>query len=157
MSEPDYNLLRTMPIFGGLNDNTLQLILGHSENQQVAAGTYLFYEGDGAESMYVLEQGSVVIERRWKQSLVELGKLTAGDCIGEMALIDLLPRSASARAEVDCSVIEITLKALHELYKQELEQYAIIMMNMGREVSRRLRRADDRLLALEQKLRRLSS
>ena len=123
MSEPDFNLLRTMPIFGGLNDNSLQLILSHAEQQQVAAGAYFFYEGDGAESMFVLEQGSVIIERRWKQTIVELGKLKAGDCIGEMALIDLLPRSASARAEVDCAAIEITVKALHELYKQELEQY----------------------------------
>ena len=154
MSAAYFSLLRNMPIFGGLNDKTLSLILSHAQPRVVEKGDYFFHEGDGAESLFVLEQGSVVIERRWKQTMVELGKLKPGDCIGEMALIDLLPRSASARAAEDCQAIEITVRALHELYKQELEQYAIIMMNMGREVSRRLRRTDDRLLALEQKYRR---
>ncbi len=149
-----FDLLRHMPIFGGLTDDTLSLILSHANPRFVESGDYFFQEGDGADSLFVIESGSVVIERRWKQTMVELSRLKAGDCIGEMALIDLLPRSASARAVEDCNAIEITRHALHELYKQDIEQYAIIMMNMGREVSRRLRRADERLLALEQKHRR---
>lgn len=155
MTPPAYfNLLRNMPIFGGLNDETLTLIVNQASPRVVESGDYFFHEGDGADSLFVLESGIVIIERRWKQTMVELNRLKAGDCIGEMALIDLLPRSATARAAEDCQAIEITLRALHELYKQELEQYAIIMMNMGREVSRRLRRTDDRLLALEQKYHR---
>ncbi len=149
-----FNLLRNMPVFGGLNDKTLTLIVGQANPRFIESGDYFFHEGEGADSLFVLESGSVIVERRWKQTMVELCRLKAGDCIGEMALIDLMPRSATARAAEDCQAIEITLRALHELYKQELEQYAIIMMNMGREVSRRLRRADDRLLALEQKYRR---
>jgi CRP-like cAMP-binding protein len=150
-----FDLLRRMPVFGGLNDATLQLILSRSQIVFVASGAYFFHEGAGAESFFVLEKGSVLIERKWEQSTLELGRLRRGDCIGEMAIIDLMPRSASIRAEVDCEAIEITLRVLRELYKQEVEQYAIIMMNMGREVSRRLRNADDQLLALEQKYRQL--
>ncbi len=152
-SEQYYTLLRRMPIFGGLSDDTLTLILSRSLAVNVPAGDYFFREGEGAESFFVLEQGSVICERQWEQATLELGRLKQGDCIGEMAIIDLMPRSASVRAEVDCQAIEIHLRGLHELYKQNVEQYAIIMMNMGREVSRRLRRTDDRLLALEQKLR----
>ncbi len=152
-SELYFDLLRRMPVFGGLNDNALNLILSRSEAVSVPAGEYFFREGEGADSFFVLEKGTVIVERNWEQSTLELGRLKRGDCMGEMAIIDLMPRSASVRAEVDCEAIEITLRSLHELYKQEVEQYAIIMMNMGREVSRRLRRTDDRLLALEQKLR----
>ena len=151
-SQQYYTLLRRMPVFGGLSDTTLSLILSHARQVVVPSGHYFFKEGDGAESLFVLERGTVVVERNWQHRPVELSRLQPGDCIGEMALIDLMPRSASVRAEVDCEAIEITLRALHELYKQELEQYAIIMMNMGREVSRRLRRTDDRLFALEQRL-----
>lgn len=146
-----FDLLRRMPVFGGLNDAALHLILSQSQLITVPAEQYFFHEGEGAESFFVLEQGTVVIERRWEQTTLELGRLKRGDCIGEMAIIDLLPRSASVRAEVNCVAIEITLTGLRELYRHEVEQYAIIMMNMGREVSRRLRRTDDRLLALEQK------
>jgi len=155
-SEQYYSLLRRMAIFGGLNDCTLHLILSQARVLAVPAGEYFFREGDSADSLFVLEQGTAVVERKWEHSVLQLCRLQRGDCLGEMALIDLLPRSASVRAEVDCQAIEITLRALRELYQQEVEQYAIIMMNMGREVSRRLRRTDDRLLALEAQLHQFS-
>lgn len=151
-SELYFNLLRRMPVFGGLNDDSLELIVSRSREISVPTGAYFFREGDGANSFFVLQAGTAIVERTCGQSTLELGRLKRGDCIGEMAIIDLLPRSASVRAEVDCKALELALRSLHELYKQDVEQYAIIMMNMGREVSRRLRRADDQILRLEQKL-----
>lgn len=152
MNEAYFKLLRRMPIFGGLNNATLQLILEKSTVHSFQAGDYFFREGDRAKSLFVLEQGEAVVERLWNESAIVLGRLRPGDCLGEMSLIDMQPRSATVRATSDCRAIEITLSSLHALYKQELEQYAMIMMNMGREVSRRLRVADDRLFELEQKI-----
>lgn len=156
MSDANFDLLRKMPIFGGLNDSTLQLICEQSQAVHVATGETFFREGDRARSLFVLQSGSVQIERCWQGGKVVLGTLKRGDCFGEMALIDLRPRSASVRATDDCAALEITALALHNLYRQELEQYAIIMLNMGREVSRRLRSADDRLFELEQRMPALS-
>ena len=62
-----------------------------------------------------------------------------------MALFDFFPRSASAIATLPSEVIEITSANLLEVYQQDLEQFAMIQMNMGREVTRRLRKADDQL------------
>lgn len=151
MTEQYFELLRGMAVFGGLNNDTLSLILEHSQKVVVPAGEYFFREGDSANSLFVLERGEVAVERLWEDTPILLGRFRAGDCIGEMALIDMMPRSASVRAEQECGAIEITTSSLYKLLKQDLEQYAIIMMNMGREVSRRLRVADDRLFALEQK------
>ena len=150
MSEVDFKRLRKMPVFGGLHDRTLQLIVDKSAAVEVVAGAYFFREGDRACSMFVLQKGTVVIERLWRGQPVIIGRLREGDCVGEMSLIDLMPRSASVRAEEDCQAMEIPLASLHALYKQELEQYALIMMNMGREVSRRLRLLEQRLFSLEQ-------
>ena len=152
MTETSFTLMRQMPIFGGLNDETLQLILDQSEVTMVREGDFFFREGDRAKSLFVLQQGTAVVERLWKDTAVMLGTLQVGDCIGEMSLIDFMPRSASVRAKEDCQAIEIAHSSLRELYKQELEQYAMMMMNMGREVSRRLRVADDRLFILEHKV-----
>ena len=74
-----------------------------------------------------------------------------------MSLIDMQPRSASVRALEACEALEISIPSLHQLYKVDVEQYAMIMMNMGREVSRRLRKADERLFQLESKLPELCS
>ena len=69
----------------------------------------------------------------------------AGDCFGEMALIDLFPRSASALAVERCEALAITPSVLHQIYQHDLEQFTMLQMNLGRELSRRLRRIDDLL------------
>ena len=143
------SLLRQMPVFGGLNDATLLFLIERSDEVTIAANEFFFREGDPAKSLYVIRSGQVQVEKQWKGSEVPIGRFGAGDCLGEMAIIDLQARSASVRAETDCHSIEISRSALSQLYKHDLEQYAIIMMNMGREVSRRLRSATERLFAIE--------
>ena len=146
----DVDLLRKMPVFGGLSNESLELIIEQAELVSVAAGEYFVRENDPGKSLFVLRSGSVVIEKQWQGNAVELGRLSTGDCFGEMALIDFQPRSASIKAEVDCEAIEIESRSLRVLHKRDVEQYAMIMMNMGREVSRRLRKADERLFTLDQ-------
>ncbi len=74
-----------------------------------------------------------------------LRTLEQGDCFGEMALMDMKSRSASVLALEACSAIELSAGCLFELYEHDLEQFTLIQMNMGREVSRRLRETDDHL------------
>jgi CRP-like cAMP-binding protein len=76
-----------------------------------------------------------------------LSILKEGDCFGEMAVMDLGPRSASVRAVEDCTAIHISAATLYQVYEQDLKQFALIQMNMGREVCRRLREADNRLFS----------
>ena len=79
-----------------------------------------------------------------RAEIVRMGKR---DCFGEMALIDLFPRSASVMALSDCTAIALSPDAVHQLSERNLEQFALIQMNLGRELSRRLRVADDRLFS----------
>jgi CRP/FNR family cyclic AMP-dependent transcriptional regulator len=74
-----------------------------------------------------------------------LRRLEQGDCFGEMALLDLFPRSASVRADEDCSAIEISSANLMRLFERDVEQFALIQMNIAREMSRRLRVTGDLL------------
>jgi len=64
-----------------------------------------------------------------------------------MAVIDNGPRSASVRAIQDCVAINISAANLYRIYAQDLKQFALIQMNMGREVCRRLREADNMLFS----------
>jgi CRP-like cAMP-binding protein len=59
--------------------------------------------------------------------------------------MDLLPRSASVRALEDCRALQLSSATLLALYRRHPEQFTVIYMNIGREISRRLRVADDRL------------
>jgi CRP-like cAMP-binding protein len=62
-----------------------------------------------------------------------------------MALMDLFPRSASVRAVQDCHAIEIGPSDMLRLAQSDMEQFALIQMNLGREVCRRLRATDEQL------------
>jgi CRP-like cAMP-binding protein len=143
-------LLQGMPVFGGINGDALELLLSPSRIVEVAAGAYFFREGDQALAMYVLERGRAAVLKAWEGRDYLLHHLQAGDCLGEMALMDLFPRSASVRAVQDCSAIEITPADMLRLAQSDMEQFALIQMNLGREVSRRLRATDELLFACQQ-------
>ena len=142
-------LLQNMPIFGAISAPTLEFLLAHAQPMHLPAGGGFFEQGDSATGMFVLERGQVAITRHWQGRTVALSTLGPGDCFGEMALMDLHPRSASAHALDDCEAIQILPDTLYALFEQDCTQFALIQMNMGREVCRRLRAADDRLLALQ--------
>jgi CRP-like cAMP-binding protein len=146
MSSPQrIELLQGMPIFGAMRDDTLEFILARTRSVTVRAGEYFFREGDAADSMFVLEAGRVAVLKRGEQGDLLMRHLGQGDCFGEMALLDLLPRSASVRADADCAALELGIATLHALFEHDVEQFALVQMNMGREISRRLRQTDDLL------------
>lgn len=136
-------LLASMPVFGGLGADTIQLVSDLAKSVELQVGEHFFREGDETQAMYVLQAGEVEIYKTWKSTSKVLRCMNAGDCFGEMALIDLFPRSASALVVVDSEALEITPSILHEIYRHDLEQFTMIQMNMGREISRRLRRVDE--------------
>jgi CRP-like cAMP-binding protein len=138
-------LLQGMPVFGALREDSLRLLLHGAREIVVQAGAHFFHEGDAANSMFVLQSGRVAVHKQWRGQELRLNEMVAGDCFGEMALMDLLPRSASVRAETYCQAIEFSLHDLMRLYEHDVEQFALIQMNLGREVCRRLRATDELL------------
>ena len=145
MHDARIKLLQGMPIFGGIRADVLQFLLGLCPVVSVPTNEYFFHEHDQADSMFVLEAGKVAVLKSWRGQEYLLKILKEGDCFGEMAVMDLSPRSASIRAVEDCAAIRVSAANLYKLYEQDPKQFALIQMNMGREVTRRLREADDRL------------
>ena len=140
------DLLQRMPVFGAIREDMLCVLLEHAHEVVVERGGFFFREHDPACSMFVLETGRVSVVKRWQDRDFVLHSLGAGDCFGEMALMDLLPRSASVRADADCRAIELTAADLLHLFERDAEQFTLIQMNIGREVCRRLRAADELLV-----------
>jgi CRP-like cAMP-binding protein len=145
MEPPALATLQAMPIFGAIRTEVLQLLVEHSATVDVPKGAFFFRENDAAESLFVLESGRVAILKQWNGEDHLLAHMGPGDCFGEMALMDFAPRSASALATEASTALELRAASLLEVYEKDLEQFALIQMNLGREVSRRLRLADERL------------
>ena len=155
MTETRFELLQKMPIFGGIGDEALGFLLGMATEIKVARGSYFFREGEDADSMFVLEKGQLAILKKWHEQEYVLARLEPGACFGEMELIDLFPRAASAYASTNCTAIEIPGCCLTALYKKHPKQFTMIQMNMAREVSRRLRATDDQIFRIRAQEKRL--
>jgi CRP-like cAMP-binding protein len=138
-------VLQRMPIFGAIRDEALLTLLEQARMVEVGAGAFYFREGDAACSMFVLEAGRALVTKAWRGREFVLKALEPGDCYGEMSLMDLGPRSASVMAEQDCRAIEFSTDNLLNLYRCDVEQFALVQMNIGREVCRRLRATDELL------------
>ncbi len=149
MQQARIEALQGMPIFGGIRRELLGVLVNAAKIMTVPSGQYFFRENEKTDAMFVLEAGEVSIMKTWNHQQYEIGRLGPGDCFGEMALIDLLPRSASVLAVQDCTAITLSLESVQWLYDKDLEQFALILMNIGRELSRRLRIADERLFSFK--------
>jgi len=143
MQDGRIELLQRMPIFGGVKADVLQFLLGLCPILSVPADEFFFREGDRADSMFVLEAGKVAVLKSWRGQDHLLRTLKEGDCFGEMAVMDLRPRSASVQAIENCAAICLSAANLYRVYARDLKQFALIQMNMGREVCRRFRETDD--------------
>lgn len=145
MQEARIELLQRMPVFGGIRTDILLFLLALCPMVAIPTNAFFFREHDQGDSMFVLEMGRVAVLRSWRGQDYLLQTLKEGDCFGEMAVMDHCPRSASVRAVEDCIAIRISAANLYEVYAQDLKQFALIQMNMGREVCRRLQEADNQL------------
>ena len=143
----DAEFLAQIPIFGGLPEPVLARIVDVTRVIGVPAGALVFAEGEPARSMYIVREGELEICKRARNGAEFcLAVLQRGDCVGEMSLIDIQPRSATARALADATLCVLDQQAIAKLYQTDLEVYTLLVLNIAREISRRLRRADQILV-----------
>src|SRR5215467_9334070 len=101
------------------------------------AGDTVFREGDPGDLMYVVRDGRV--DLRVKGQLVD--SLGPGGVLGEMALIEHAPRTATATAKTDCTLVPIPEKRFMFMV-QQTPHFALQIMRV---MAERLRRMDARL------------
>jgi CRP-like cAMP-binding protein len=98
-------------------------------------GHVLFNEGDEGEEMYILRSGKVAIKKRVPHGEVTLAVLEKGDFFGEMAILERMPRSASAEMVEDGDLVVIGSEVFGDMIKNTPE----IAVRMLRKYSIRLR------------------
>lgn len=139
--------LQQTPIFGAMDEAALRFLLERSRTCDHVAGSLVTCEGDTGTGLFVLLSGRVAVQRHWGDHEVLLRELGAGECFGEMALLDLGKRSASVLALEDCHVLEMETGLLHDFFEHDTRQFALMQMNIARELSRRLRTTFNTLFA----------
>ncbi|HWD17986.1 MAG TPA: cyclic nucleotide-binding domain-containing protein [Verrucomicrobiae bacterium] len=141
-------LLKTVPIFAGLEHAALEIFLEEAEKSVVPAGAIIAREGESNHCMFLLGSGSVrIIKHFGEPSQTELAIIPAGDFFGEMCILEPAPRAATAQAIERCVIFKVPSCAFHHLYVKLPAQYGILLLNIARDLSRRLRRLDEAFAA----------
>ncbi|MEZ5616192.1 MAG: cyclic nucleotide-binding domain-containing protein [Rhodocyclaceae bacterium] len=110
------------------------MFANETDKLAVAAGDYLFREGDAPDLMYVLVSG----QARILVGAREVEVISPGQFVGEMALIESGPRTASVQARTDCEFARINEKRFRFMVT-ETPGFALSVM---RTMAERLRGAD---------------
>jgi len=145
--------LRSLDIFKDLHDGELGQLVQALHSRNYREGEVIFVEGDIGRALFVLETGAVELTKPGPGGEpVVLYQLKPGDFFGEMALLESLPRTATATATEKTH--------LHLLYKSKLDALlngaprigVTIMSHLARLLSARLRRlsSDPKLVAAKQ-------
>jgi CRP/FNR family cyclic AMP-dependent transcriptional regulator len=135
--------MREIGLFGGLGDEVLRSFVGALEVSELGAGTVVFKEGDSGRELFVILDGEIEVLRRSKRGHdTRVAILGPGDWFGEMSILDVLPRSATTRILAPTHLLRLTAHELDTLYRKDMRSYSLLVLNIAREISRRLRVAD---------------
>jgi CRP/FNR family cyclic AMP-dependent transcriptional regulator len=143
-------MLREIGLFGGLDDEVLGVFASELPLEPVDVGTRVVNEGDAAREIFVVIDGELEVLKKAKSgSEVRVAMLGPSSWFGEMSILDVQPRSASVRALAPSRVMRISAENVERLlYRRDLKAYSLFIMNIARELSRRLRVADGILAQL---------
>jgi CRP/FNR family transcriptional regulator, cyclic AMP receptor protein len=111
---------------------TINILRHEGDTTTIPAGQPVFSEGEPGDLMYVVESGEADVVLNGK--VVET--IGPGGIVGEMALIDAQPRSATVIARTDCALIPVDAKRFQRLV-QHTPYFAIQVMQI---LTTRLRR-----------------
>ena len=120
--------LRAVPLFADLDERSLQAVAILARERTHKAGEVLMLEGEPGDEFFVIVDGTVRIDRGDRA----IRSLTAGGFLGEIALFERRPRTATATA-----ISDVTLLVLHQ---HEFDR----LLETLPAVSRRVRAARDR-------------
>ena len=119
--------LRALPLFAGLDDNTLRAITQRLVVRPVAAGEIVYKEGDIGDALYLVDKGRIEIVGSVSRKGQVLARLSAGGFFGEMALLTGKARSTGARAAENTT--------LWVLYRSDFEELATAYPAIGKALS----------------------
>ena len=139
--------LKNLLFFSYLSTEQMEKIMTYIETMELSAGEILFEEGEKGDYVCFIISGSLEVMKMttWQNLTTVIATLYEGSCIGEMALIDHAPRSASIRAYEKTKLAILTQKAFDVMVESEPELGVNILKGVAQTISDNLRATTDKL------------
>lgn len=147
-SEEVARILPRISLFGGLDDEQFQRLRVHLAGATASAGETIARQGQTATHIHIILSGRVdLMISRGSETLRKRG-FSVGDCFGEAALLSLVNNSASFVAVEETRLAALSLSALRQLHSEEPDIFTQIILNIARDLARKLQYTDELLLRL---------
>lgn len=140
------SILSHISIFGGVTELQRDEIFRRLESTVVRKGDYVFRQGDEPSHIYIVKSGAIDLLFSDNHVVLEKKELRVGECFGHVALISMNKHTLAAVAIEDAEIIVLSRRALIQLKHENLELFALLIMNIARELARRLIFTDAMLL-----------
>jgi CRP-like cAMP-binding protein len=113
--------------------------------EEFGEGVFIEREGEPGDRIYFIIEGEVEILKKIKKTgnLSRIFQFSEGDIFGEMELIDVQPCAASVRTLKPTKTLTLSNKGLYQISKYDLKIFSLMILNLARDISRRLRKADE--------------
>ena len=131
-------ILRGLPYFADLPEGLLDAVCVASEQLDIEPGEEIISEGTASEEMYVVVEGEFTVTKKAAAKNVVLAQLGPGEVVGEIALLDMAPRTATVSAALPSKVIRVPAEAFERLLGD-----ASVVRRMFQTVTGRLRGIED--------------
>lgn len=128
-------------LFGALSDAQLHSILPRLKIVDKKAGDIIFQQGQLPCNVYIVLRGEVLMRVTRDDGSIANVEYALGDCFGETAVIGIQSQLGEARALSDTALMVLSRSDLLDIANHDSEIFGILMMNIAREVSRRLHAA----------------
>ncbi|MDR2314550.1 MAG: cyclic nucleotide-binding domain-containing protein [Spirochaetaceae bacterium] len=134
--------LQKYSLFGGLLEEQIQKILPFLEKEEYEPAEDIIVEGTPNDRIRFILEGQVTVTKN-NTPLYQFG---TGDTVGEMEVLDVMPSAATIKTLTNTKVLSISNRGLREIYKTDIHSFSLIIMNLARDLSRRLRHMNDMLI-----------
>ena len=141
-------VLQKSRLFENLLPDELEMLSELSQMKDLKSGDIVFHEGDVGNSLYVIVSGEIEVLRKDPEGkLKAIAAMKESEFFGEMSLIDKELRSASVRAKSDTTLLVLTNENLHSFAKVFKNGFTMVVINIARVMSARLRETNAKLAA----------
>ena len=140
------SILSQISMFGGVTEAQQNEIFSRLEVATFKRGETVFREGDEPTHIYIVKSGLIALFISDQEVKIEKKRLGKGECFGHVALMSINKHSISALAVVDSEIIVLSRKLLHQLHHDDSDLFALLILNIARELARRLQFTDELLL-----------
>ena len=145
-AESVLSILSKISIFGGITEEQRQEVFSRLETGFFRKGSCIFKKGDEPTHIYIVKKGRVDLRITDQEVVLHKKELGVGECFGEASLMSMHAHTATAVAAEDTEIIVLSRHALNQLRHEDPALFSLLLINIARELARRLKTTDDILL-----------